>query len=324
MIEISRPWNGMVLSLMILAIVSSSGSPGAAYAKGIAYQKISSNFYDFHFRNVKEGWVCGKSGLLFKTSDGGSTWEKKASGSESSIFGIHFMDANRGVYIGERGLVMATADGGKTWQERKTPTDKHLLTLDFYDANHGMAAGDWGKIIATKDGGETWRDVSLEEDVVLYAVKFTGPDEAWIAGEMGTIFHTLDGGKNWEKKAVGFGTFFGIDMDGESNGFAVGIDGTVARTTDGGANWDVTEITREALYNVLIGSDVVVTIGDAGSILTLDYKNNKAWNVTETPVELKANWLQAIAKLSGDRFVLAGENGSIKFMENGKILPCGQ
>ena len=320
MIKVIRTWNGMVLTVLMLALVGSLGRPGAAYAKGIEYQKISRNFYDFHFQNATDGWVCGKSGILFKTEDGGMTWEEKTSGSDSTIFGIHFMNANRGVYIGESGLVMATADGGKTWQKRKTPTDKHLLTLDFYDANHGMAAGDWGKIIATRDGGETWLDVSLKEDVVLYAVKFTGPAEAWIAGEMGTIFHTSDGGNNWEKKEVGFGTFFGIDMDSENNGFAVGIDGSVARTTDGGVNWDVTDITREALYNVQMGSNVVVAVGDAGTIMTLYYKNNKSWSLTDTPVELKANWLQAIANLSDDSFVLAGENGSIRFIKKDKIL----
>ncbi|WP_319409409.1 YCF48-related protein [uncultured Desulfosarcina sp.] len=324
MIVVNRKWVLMVLLLIIWAFVGSPGNPGAVYAKGIEYQKISNKFYDFHFQNAKEGWVCGNSGVLFKTEDGGLTWEKKESGTYSSIFGIHFTDGNHGVLVGEGGLVMTTSDGGKTWQAQETPVDKHLLTLDFYDARNGMAAGDWGKIIATNDGGQTWQDVSLEEDVVLYAVKFTGPEEVWIAGEMGTIFHTMDGGATWEKKEVGFATFFGIDMDGENNGFAVGLDGSVARTTDGGANWDVTEITREALYNVLIGPDLVVTIGDAGTVLTLDLKNNNAWNLVDTPVELKANWLQAIAMVSDNRFILAGENGSIRFMENGRLLPAGQ
>ena len=317
-------WIGMVGMLVIWAFLTCPGSQVAAYAEGIKYQKVNNKFYDFHFLNADEGWVCGNSGVVFKTRDGGLTWEKMESGTYSSIFGIHFSDVNHGVFAGENGLVMTTADGGETWVERETPVDKHLLTLDFYDAHNGMAAGDWGKIIATHDGGETWQDVSLAEDVVLYEVKFTGPEEAWIAGEMGTIFHTLDGGTTWEKKEVSFGTFFGIDMDGENNGFAVGLDGSVARTTDGGANWEVTEITREALYNVLIGPDIVVAIGDAGTIMTLDYKNNNAWNLVETPVELKANWLQAIAKVSDERIILAGENGSIRFMENGRLLPAGQ
>jgi photosystem II stability/assembly factor-like uncharacterized protein len=321
MFDEKRLW-GLTLIMASVLLVFQAGF-STAHAQGIKYYNVNYNLYDFHFIDDKTGWACGKSGLLFKTEDAGQTWERMESGVSESIFGIYFFDADQGIFVGEEGLVMATSDGGKHWEKRPTPLDKHLLTVDFYDESHGMAAGDWGKIIATRDGGKTWQNVSLEEDVVLYAVKFTGPEKVWIAGEMGTIFHTVDGGANWEKQEVAPGTFFGIDMDANDNGFVVGIDGTVAQTMNGGITWEVGEITKESLYNVLIGEEVVVVIGDAGTILTLNPEKGRGWQLVETPVELKANWLQAIGKFAGNRFIVAGDNGSIRFIEDEQFIRPG-
>lgn len=302
-----------VLSIGLARLADAGDTP-------LPYKGVSYNFYDFEFIDAKCGWICGKSGYLFHTQDGGLIWRKSETAVDASIFGVRFFDTKRGVLAGQGGLIMVTDDGGVRWKKVEAPVDKSFLTLDFYDDKTGMAAGDWGKIIVTHDGGKSWEDTSLAEDVVLYDLKYTGPEEVWICGEMGNIFHSTDGGKSWEKKTVAEGTLFAIDMDKQKNGLVVGIDGVVLRTKDGGQTWEKSQITREGLYNVQINGDTAVAIGDAGAIFSMNLASDTSWRQIEVPVELKANWLQCIQKLGDGRFIIAGANGSISFIEEGKLV----
>ncbi|MGV8075035.1 MAG: WD40/YVTN/BNR-like repeat-containing protein [Syntrophobacteraceae bacterium] len=289
----------------------------------IAANNLSYSLYSICFLDESKGWIGGKSGLLFKTEDGGLTWQKVIIDTNLSIFGIAFLDQKRGVIAGQGGLVMVTDDEGRSWRKVQVPTDKALLTLNFFDDKNGMAAGDWGKIIATNDGGRTWREVSLEDDVVLYGLKCTGPDEAWIAAEQGRIYHTTDGGKTWEDNQVAPGTLTAIDFDKDGNGLAVGIEGTVLRTTDRGQTWEKSTITRESLYNVRFNGQMALVVGDAGTVFTFNAKNENAWRQIETPVELRASWLQCIARLDENRMIIAGNRGGISFVEDSRVSKPG-
>lgn len=308
---------------IILSIIFSTGyfadrvchaESAEVYFKSIAY-----NFYRMHFVDSKTGWVCGKSGYLYRTRDAGMNWERLPTDTVNSLFGIHFFDTNHGVVVGQAGLIMQTEDGGGLWTRVDSPVEKSLLTLDFYDDQVGMAAGDWGRIIATSDGGNTWRDVSLDEDILLYYIKYTGPQEIWMAAEMGVVFHSIDGGQTWERLEVTDGTLFGLDMNDEGYGFAVGVEGTVVKTQDGGVTWEAQQICKDSLYSVKIAGDTAIAIGDVGEIYMLNYKKDNTWRQIDVPNELRANWLHCIEVLDNEKFIIAGARGSISFIENGKL-----
>lgn len=288
--------------------------------KLIRYNNLSYSFYDVRFLDQKTGWICGKSGLLYRTEDGGMNWIKIDTGVADSIFGIAFLDQQRGIIAGQGGLVMSTEDSGKTWKQVQVPTDKALLALDFYDDKHGMAVGDWGKIIATDDGGRTWTEKSLDEDILLYGLKFVGPREAWIAAETGALFHTTDGGQTWEKKQLAPATLFAIDFDKQGNGLAVGIDGSVVRTKNGGQNWESGKITSESLYGVRFNGKTALIVGDAGTVFRLADKSGDSWQRLDFPVDLRANWVECIAKVDDNNFLIAGAHGSICYVKDFQVL----
>jgi hypothetical protein len=54
--------------------------------------------------------------------------------------------------------------------------------------------------------------------------------------------------------------------------------------------------------------------------MTIDNSSDASWRSIETPVELKANWLQGVAALGGNRFILAGDNGSIRFLDDNILV----
>ncbi len=307
-----------ILAIAVLGLIIGL-PPCSAQPQVVSYKNVNYNFYDVAFVDRNTGWICGKSGFLFHTKDGGMTWEKLETGVDMSLFGVRFLSPQRGVIAGQQGLVIVSDDGGETWATVEVPTDKTMLTLDFYDDKHGMAAGDWGKIIRTRDGGHTWEEVSLTEDVVLYDLTYVGPEEAWIAGEMGTIFHTTDGGATWEKHEVADGTLFGIDVGSQGHILAVGIEGTVVRSRDGGETWERGEACRESLYNVEINGNLAIAIGDAGTVYTLNVASDNTWRKVEVPVDLKANWLQFIQGLDAETTIIGGARGSISFIRDGEL-----
>ena len=309
--------------LTVLYIIFSVGlmlvPPCYAEENEVDYKSIAYNFYRMDFVDASTGWICGKSGYMYATHDGGLKWKRLSTDTVNSLFGVHFFDPNNGVVVGQAGLIMSTDDAGLTWTRVKSPTEKSLLTMDFYDRQNGMAAGDWGRIIVTRDGGKTWQDISLEQDILLYYLKYIGPQEIWIAAEMGTMFHSTDGGGTWESMALADGTLFGFDMDAEGNGFAVGVGGTVISTQDGGKTWDRQEICKDSLYAVKIQGGTAIAIGDVGEIYTLNYRSDRTWRKIDVPNDLRANWLHSIENLDNDRFIVAGARGSISFIENGRL-----
>lgn len=308
----------IILSIMFSAVFFAAQECRAegdeVYFKSIAY-----NFYRMHFIDDKTGWVCGKSGYLYRTHDGGMHWKRLPTNTVNSLFGIHFFDTNHGVIVGQSGMIIRTDNGGDSWTKVDSPVEKSFLTLDFYDSQNGMAAGDWGKIIATSDGGKTWRDVSIDEDILLYYIKYTGPQEIWMAAEMGVVFHSTNGGQTWDRLQLSNGTLFGLDMNDEGYGFAVNVEGMILNTQDGGATWEEQKICKESLYSVKMAGDTAIAIGDVGVIYILNYKKDKTWRKIEVPNELRANWLHAIEVLEDEKFIIAGARGSISFIQNGQL-----
>lgn len=183
-------------------------------------------------------WASGYLGVIYRTQDGGKTWEKLESGTEKSIYDISFADENNGWAVGRRGLILHTSDGGETWTRQKSPRFpvRHVFSVHAVSPEVAWTAGDWGSRYVTRDGGKTWEDASLlmgeshpafkylpEEDLAkFYAgekvyddtylndVFFLDEQTGWIAAEYGIIYRTTDGGATWEK-----GNIIGKDVFGD-------------------------------------------------------------------------------------------------------------
>ena len=52
------------------------------------------------------GWVIGFNGNIFKTLDGGETWEKEQSPTEKGLLSIFFLNSENGWIVGDSGIVL--------------------------------------------------------------------------------------------------------------------------------------------------------------------------------------------------------------------------
>jgi photosystem II stability/assembly factor-like uncharacterized protein len=238
---------------------------------------VTDKFYDVQATSKDAAIVVGYGGKILQTSNGGSSWDVRDSGTDVALYSVKMVDDKQGWIVGQEGLVLHTADGGKTWQRQESnPTFKegdgvskraYLFAVDAIDANTAWAVGDRSMLVSTTDGGKTWTSgkVKMEIDTsggeslasadpIFYAVKFVDAQRGWIVGEFGKILVTADGGHTWREQektlleGSGFfdlldlPTLFGLHPTDDQHVVAVGLEGHVARTMDGGQRWSFDKI----------------------------------------------------------------------------------
>lgn len=57
-------------------------------------------------------WIAGDYGIIFHSSDGGTTWMEQRSGVDVMLCDIQFIDNKTGWVVGGKGTLLATSDGG--------------------------------------------------------------------------------------------------------------------------------------------------------------------------------------------------------------------
>ena len=111
--------------------------------------------WDIHFVNQDTGWVVGGDSL-FKSTNGGDTWESLEGLSNHNYISCYFINSNSG-WIGsgvnQLGKIIYTADGGNSWQVQDSIANSNIISIFFIDDNTGWGVGINGTIMKTSSGG---------------------------------------------------------------------------------------------------------------------------------------------------------------------------
>ncbi|TNE54018.1 MAG: hypothetical protein EP338_09000 [Bacteroidetes bacterium] len=102
----------------------------------------------------------GTKGYLYKTTDGGATWNRINNLVSADLRAIEMYDANIGFALGEAGTVLATINGGQEWQ-----------MLPTWTANSGSYTADLNDLIVKNVSGST--------------------AEVWLVGDQKTVLKLL-------------------------------------------------------------------------------------------------------------------------------------
>jgi photosystem II stability/assembly factor-like uncharacterized protein len=312
---------------------------GAAVARAepVELGQVRQNLFATCFPTDREGWMVGELGRIFRTSDGGVTWQRQDAGTKRPFLAMSCVDPQTAWIAGKEGIVYGTSDGGNGWRQLQTGSQRHVFALEFPTAQRGHGAGDFGAMIHTEDGGATWtasripEDVQLPEsaldtgvepgDVNLYGLSFGDPDHAWVAGEFGIIAASSDGGLTWKQQQTPIeSTLFGIRFTDPQHGIAVGLDSVILRTEDGGATWTQipTPVTGRSFFDVFVRGQQGWIVGDQGTVL----RSNDAgatWQLEPLPIKFAANWIRSLSLAPGGRGLAVGSDGLV-FRVDGPTL----
>jgi photosystem II stability/assembly factor-like uncharacterized protein len=196
------------------------------------------------FVSTQKGWVAGRGGRIFKTTDGGASWKAQSSKTSKTLYAVKFVDATHGWAVGATGTVTKTADGGRSWAS-KSITTTDLLTVDFASVARGWTGGsirfETGRILSTVNGGKAWKYQSGPAGTMfqpIASVDFLNKSIG-LAGGVHTLIYTTDGGSHWlgGSPEPSGSVIVGVKLANAKVGFAACTNYTILKTVDGGATW---------------------------------------------------------------------------------------
>ena len=222
------------------------------------------------------GYAVGAYGVMFKSTDSGSSWQSLSSGTRRWLVDVWFTNPNSGYAVGGsfmegslglRQAIVQTTDGGNTWFEaRVLSSEPFLERVEFADQNLGLAVGDSGTIVRTSDGGTSWWDQTSGTEKNLKGISFGNGLTALAVGDEGIVLRTTDGGIAWDSLSAGSHPLRGVAMRDAQTAVVVG-DRTILMTTDCGATWTHQGEVAEPLQDVTyVDSDTAVAVGLDGIV----------------------------------------------------------
>ena len=191
------------------------------------------------FVDAEHGWVADGQGRLYRTSDGGDSWDNYSFGATRIFFkAIQFSSATDGWAFDAHGWT--TTDGGQTWTPAAEGWDATLAqpvqAVDF-DGDAGWAVGYGGTILATTDRGATWVKQSSTTAGNLTAVAAGADGKAVAVGENGLIDSTTDAGATWAAQMIGLPRNLSALSAFDASTACVAGQYGFSRTSNGGGLW---------------------------------------------------------------------------------------
>lgn len=196
-------------------------------------------------------------GSLWRTSDGGQSFEVKSEIDEKTIIAkadilsVAYHPNTQGtIYVGsvENGI-FKTEDSGEQWTPIAFPYKKiYSFILDRNDPDNRMFAsgvvGEWGKIFRTDDGGENWNEVYTEPGTgatVTALSQHPSDTNVIFAGtSTGTVVKSTDSGDTWKNvgnKIDGTVSDFAFDASSKFATYLLTFGQKVYFSRDGGLGW---------------------------------------------------------------------------------------
>lgn len=237
------------------------------------HPQYASNAYfsAIHFPDRNTGYAVGPFGKIFKTNNGGASWDT-LSWSTSTIpyrrySDVFFFNKDTGyvtgydvpdilMNFGFMEFIAKTTDGGKNWKTYNVNTgidyQKILLNMKneqtgflFYSITQSIE-----KILVTNDSAKTWTDVSPASIQSIKCVTWIDTNTGIFYGQnlddsYPKFYKTTNRGQSWYKvpvpdsQAVSDYSVKDIVFANKTTGFAVGSHGGIYVTLDGGESWQI-------------------------------------------------------------------------------------
>jgi hypothetical protein len=285
-----------------------------------------------------EGTKSGPVNIVFKSTDGGQTWQDISKGlpenlRKDSIRGNSFFTNDKGLFIRiGNGLYRSTPNATPPFWTKEIFPDEHS---SIAPGKFGIFTNNyWGINLKKTNGTSVWSPIfeNFQEPRIRSTFETAG-GEIFIGTDRG-FFKTADNGKTW--KHVHTGSLVGHLA--ESNGILVAISmRRIIRSTDNGENWAVVSSEGVVAWDVkqIKGGFAAITAGSESGTRSLktSYDGGKTWQSIDAGIQGKVvsdsiwrTWndrprvqafMTSIIQV-GENFVCAHPDGIFRSSDKGK------
>lgn len=209
--------------LLMTSAVSSTVFAQEWQSLGLASETVTAIAVDpFDKKIIYAGsssdFSAGKRGNLFKSTNGGASWDTLLTGVTVTDIDIHPFNSQivymtGGINFLTSSGIFKTTDGGKNWIRadfgiRNNPEEGPVvLTMDSLhpDTLYAGTGGPFGgNLYKTTDGGKQWQaigsDINIRNGVRAIAIDPKNTSRLYVGtGQNGALLKSADGGKNWTR-----------------------------------------------------------------------------------------------------------------------------
>ena len=276
-----------------------------------------------YFINDLVGYSCGgkrnEEGYIFKTTNGGISWNKTSPIKPKCIYDIHFINDSIGFAGGDSLYLLTTIDGGNNWNQYtygyyELPFHKQnrpaIKDFSFNSNGTGYFVGGEnykkGVIYRTLDYGLTWDFDTLQQEIFsTYAtVNFS-----WSAG-FGYIGKAITG-SGFTQQSLTEDVFTDIMELDDNSVISISNTGGIYKSRDNGSTWATIQkkkgpFSKRVSYNAISfqGSRGVI-IADYTILLSEDYGDN--WTEVDFISDDRLTAINSIAST----YYISSEGGNL-------------
>lgn len=214
--------------------------------------------------------TTGNCGSVYKTIDGGISWNKTHSSYEildEDLYCIDFVNQDTGFVSGGYNFdaIFRTINGGIDWIK---VADISCGQIQFLNSKvgYGRNVGNlYNRIYKTIDGGNNWTSTfEIDEDIKCF--HFITEDNGYFVGDNSLMYKTTDGGDTWLELDIPYEYYEFVKFYSNQIGYILDEEGKLYKTNDGGETWE----TLNSLYGISsieINNNDIYISGSWGKIL---------------------------------------------------------
>ena len=280
------------------------------------------NIYEIDY--VSDNVIFMVSDGLFKSTDGGSSWNRLSvkDGNDSSYIGrnysnsVYFENEQIGYVVGN-GLYKTT-DGGSSWTKDPFFSGGNNRGIQGIESFNGNLYVIGNSDLHVSNNGSSWTQIGTSGINYISSIYFIDDNNAVVPTYDG-IYRTNDGGSNWTKVSpinINQSEVFKVFFKDDNVGWIWAIysnETKIMKTTDGGNTWSEVDFGIRISDMDFVNSNEGWLTTEDGIYYSSDGGNN--WSKQrDTPIPLNA-----IDMLNNQDGLSGGESGILLKTESGGI-----
>jgi len=228
--------------------------PGQNWSKCPLFTDADLKAVHFFESNLQQGLVVGSKGVVYRTSNSGSTWQWVESNTRSSLVDLAAKTGDSlAIATALPNLFCRTTNFGKTWDTTRSPISQRFTGIQYLASGSFFTWGDSATVLESTDNGINWTSHNWLQNWRnrnFYQVFFRTPSSFWASADSSLLLKTTDGGQSWDSvtvdSALGNLNFYTVYFRDNQRGLVGSDSGRVYVTGDGGQTWQKNQLPTQS------------------------------------------------------------------------------